>query len=110
MTALRASPLGYVRVGVSAQLRRDDFVPQARFDQVGSNLVDLLAGLGPPGAQIVDFTCLLGDGGVTVQQLHLDPRRGLLGCDPALLGTLQVATQVGRLRLGVALRDDLRRR
>ena len=33
--ALRASPLGYLRVGVSAQLRRDDFVSQAQFDQVG---------------------------------------------------------------------------
>jgi hypothetical protein len=33
--ALRASPLGYLRVGVTAQVRRDDFVPQARFDQTG---------------------------------------------------------------------------
>lgn len=33
--ALRASPLGYLRVGVSAQLRRDDYATQAAFDAGG---------------------------------------------------------------------------
>ncbi len=33
--ALHASPYGYLRIGATAQLRRDDFIPQVGFDALG---------------------------------------------------------------------------